>query len=110
MDDNKFSNKEEKDMNAIDNIDNIENIKQVALTTSSDVNDCTDEYTTYYITGPNKPINAPTNSSYNQIYWVRHFSENTAICQFCACRNSAELYMRFKWGGTWDSWVKFATA
>lgn len=93
----------------VNNVENI-TIKQVELTTSSNVNDCIDEYTTYFITGSNRPINAPTNSSYNQMYWVRHFSGTTGIVQFCACRNSAELYMRFRWAGDWGSWVKFTVS
>jgi hypothetical protein len=89
-------------------IDNI-SIKQVELSTSTDLNNCTDEYTTYFITGANRPINAPTDSAYNQLYWVRHFSGTTGIVQFCACRNSPELYMRFRWAGDWGSWVKMNT-
>ena len=84
------------------------NYKQVELTTSSNVDDCTDEHTTYYITGPIKPVNAPPQSSasYNKIYWNRKFGNN--IFQFCGSRNGSAMFMRCKWGGSWDGWASIS--
>ena len=85
------------------------NVIHVPITSTTDLNNCTDINTQYEIDGANSPINSPNSLYYNNVIWNRSFLSGAAILQFFASRNSAIICYRFYWvGAGWSAWKEIS--
>lgn len=74
------------------------------------MNDCIDDSTEYYITGPYSPINAPAPGLHNAVVWNHVYAGGAYMIQFYATYNLSSLFYRFCEVGVWRNWINIGSS
>lgn len=76
----------------------------VAIGSSTNLNDCLDENTKYYITGQYRPINSPVSGAHNAVVWNKVYAGGVYRVQFYASYNLNCIWYRTAELSTWNAW------